>query len=254
MPFRIAQAARTLLTEQWHRAQCDSAGSGWRLRRVVRRQGGDDLDRFHTDPDDLSDEADDVLGVVGVVGVRADAGAFVFLHPVLIDDPLDRAAVAEAVVEDLRRDASQGKRVVDLDRSSILAQPHLLDDVAQRLAGRLDPLQGPGLERFVLDVELRKPLARLGEGAEPGREVGIPIRAGSVSDRSAAAERRSPCSISRKDLGLELTESEVVCPELKTDIVQSGTGRGGVLTRSDRPPDPCPFSANPRRDREEVLP
>ena len=53
------------------------------------RQGGDDLGRFHADSDDLSDEADDVLGVVGVVGVRADAGALVFLHAVLIDDPLD---------------------------------------------------------------------------------------------------------------------------------------------------------------------
>ena len=53
------------------------------------RQGSDDLDRFHADPDDLSDEADDVLGVVGVVGVRADGGALVFLHAVLIDDPLD---------------------------------------------------------------------------------------------------------------------------------------------------------------------
>ena len=58
-----------------------SGGRGWcfRLRRVVLRQGGDDLDRFHADADDLSDEADDVLGVVGVVGVRADAAALVFL-------------------------------------------------------------------------------------------------------------------------------------------------------------------------------
>ncbi len=84
-----------------------STGSGWclRLRRVALRQGGDDLGRFHADADDLSDEADDVLRVVGVVGVRADAGAFVFLDAVLIDDPLDGAAVAEAVFEDLRRDA-----------------------------------------------------------------------------------------------------------------------------------------------------
>ncbi len=87
------------------------------------RQGGDDLDRLHTDTDDLADEADDVLGFVGV---RADAGALISLHAVLIDDPLDGAAVAEAVLEDLRGDARQGERVVDLDRVFVLAQARLL--------------------------------------------------------------------------------------------------------------------------------
>ena len=32
-----------------------------RLRRVVGRQGGDDLDRFDADANDLPDEADDVI-------------------------------------------------------------------------------------------------------------------------------------------------------------------------------------------------
>jgi len=93
--------------EQRYPALSGSAGRWWRLRLrcVVLWQGGDDLDRFHADADDLSDEADDVLGVVGVVGIRADAGAFVFLHAVLIDDLLDRAAVAEVVFEDLQREA-----------------------------------------------------------------------------------------------------------------------------------------------------
>ena len=82
------------------RSLSGSAKRGWRLRlrRVVLREGGDDLDRFHADSDDLADEADDVLGVVGVVGVRADAGAFVFLHAVLIDDPLDHAGTRLADV------------------------------------------------------------------------------------------------------------------------------------------------------------
>ena len=48
---------------------------GIRLRRVVLWQGGDNLDRFHADSDDLADEADDVLGIVGFVGVRDDAAA-----------------------------------------------------------------------------------------------------------------------------------------------------------------------------------
>ena len=120
------------LAEQWHAVLGGSAGRWWwrRLRGVVLREGGDDLDRFHADADDLSDEADDVLGVVGVVGVGAEAGAFVLLDAVLIDDPFDGAGVAEAVVEDLRGDAGQGERVVDLDRLLVLAQAHLVDDVA----------------------------------------------------------------------------------------------------------------------------
>ena len=101
-----------------------STGTGWclRIRRIVLRQGGDDLDRFHAESNDLPDEADYVLGVVGVVGIRADAGAIVLLHAVLVDDPLDRAAIPEAVVEDLRRDARQRERIVDLDRLLVAGQ------------------------------------------------------------------------------------------------------------------------------------
>jgi len=61
----------------------------------------------------LADEADDVFGVVGAVGVAGDAAAFVGGHLVLIDDPIEGGAVAEAVVEDLGRDAFQGEGVVD---------------------------------------------------------------------------------------------------------------------------------------------
>ena len=60
------------------------------------RKGGDDLDRFHADSNDLPDEPDYVLGVIGVVGVRADAGAIVLLPTVLVDDPPDRAGIVLA--------------------------------------------------------------------------------------------------------------------------------------------------------------
>ena len=56
----------------------------------------DDFDGFDADADDLADEADDVFGVVGVVGVGADGGALVLLDVVLVDDPIEGAAVAEA--------------------------------------------------------------------------------------------------------------------------------------------------------------
>jgi hypothetical protein len=46
----------------------------------------------------LADEADDVFFIVGVVGVAGDAAALVDADLVLIDDPIEAAAVAEAVV------------------------------------------------------------------------------------------------------------------------------------------------------------
>jgi hypothetical protein len=57
--------------------------------------------------DDLADEADDVLGVVFAVGVVDDAGALVGRELVLVDDPFERGAVAEAIFGDLGRGAAQ---------------------------------------------------------------------------------------------------------------------------------------------------
>ena len=56
--------------------------------------------------------------VVVAVGVGADAAALVFAHLVLVDHPFQGAAVAEAVVEDLRRDAGKRERLVHLQRRS----------------------------------------------------------------------------------------------------------------------------------------
>ena len=63
---------------------------------------------FDADADDLADEADDVFLIIGVVGVAGDAAAFVGADLVLVDDPIEGAAVAEAVVEDLGRDFGEG--------------------------------------------------------------------------------------------------------------------------------------------------
>jgi hypothetical protein len=41
---------------------------------------------------------------VGVVGVAGDAAALIGADLVLVDDPIERAAVAEAIVEDGGRD------------------------------------------------------------------------------------------------------------------------------------------------------
>src|SRR6478735_484890 len=77
------------------------------LGRELLRQGGDDLHRLEADADHLADKANDVLGVVGPVGVGTDAAAGVLGDAVLVDDPLQGAAVAEPIVEHLRRNAGQ---------------------------------------------------------------------------------------------------------------------------------------------------
>jgi hypothetical protein len=67
---------------------------------------------FEGDGDDLGDEAEDVVGVVGTVGVVDDAGAGVGGDAVLVDDPIEGGAVAEAVVECSGGDAAKEKEVV----------------------------------------------------------------------------------------------------------------------------------------------
>ena len=71
-------------------------------------EGGDDFCCFDADAGDLAEEADDVFGIIRAVGVGADAGAFVFGDLVLVDDPFEGGAVAEAVVEGGGRDAAEG--------------------------------------------------------------------------------------------------------------------------------------------------
>lgn len=65
----------------------------------------DDLVGFEAGGDDLLDEADDVFGVVGAVGVGGDVCLGVGLALVLVDDPFEGGAVAEAVVVGVGRDA-----------------------------------------------------------------------------------------------------------------------------------------------------
>lgn len=106
-----------------------SAG-GW--RGVVGGEGVDDFYGFDADSDDLADEADDVFGVVGVVGVARDAAAFVGADLVLVDDPIEVAAVAEVVVEDRGRDFSECQRLVDFEGGFVFGEPHLFNMVGER--------------------------------------------------------------------------------------------------------------------------
>ena len=67
----------------------------------------DDVYRFQADTDDLADEADDVSFAVKTVGVGADAAAVVRLDTILVNDPLQGAAIAEAIGEHVRGNPGQ---------------------------------------------------------------------------------------------------------------------------------------------------
>ena len=71
--------------------------------RLETGKGLHDPRGFEADPDHLADEPHDIFGVVGAVGVGADVAALVFRYLVLVDHPLGRAAVGQAIFECLRR-------------------------------------------------------------------------------------------------------------------------------------------------------
>jgi len=84
----------------------DGGFDGW--AEIEGGQGGDDLLGFERDGDELADEAEDILRVVFAVGVVDDAGALVDGDLILVDDPFDGGAVAEAVVEGSRPRPGRG--------------------------------------------------------------------------------------------------------------------------------------------------
>jgi len=131
-----------------------------------RRQLIHDPHRLHAHPHHLADEADDVLLILFAVRIALDAGAFVFAYLILVDHPLEGAAVAEAVLAYRRRDVGEGEGFVDGERGFVLAQLHFFDAIAERFAGGFDPFQGPRVQLVVIQMQLRQRLACGGEGAE----------------------------------------------------------------------------------------
>ena len=66
--------------------------------------------RFHADPHDLPNQANDVAEIVFAiwVGIAFDL--------VLVDNPVERGAGAEAIVEGLGRDSRNSQRLVHPER------------------------------------------------------------------------------------------------------------------------------------------
>ena len=138
--------------------------------QVEGGQGGDELLGLEGDGDDLGDEAEDVALVAGAVGVVDDAGAGVGGDAVLVDDPVEGGAVAEAVVEDGGRDAAEGEGFVVAELGLVFGEGHLLDAQGPGLAGLLDLFEGVFRLLLVVDVEFHEALACRGEGGDVGWE------------------------------------------------------------------------------------
>ena len=81
----------------------------------------------------------------------------------MVDDPIHCAAVAEAVVENFGRDFGERERLVDLELGLVFGEPHFLDVVGEGHALGFDPLERPGFELFVAEVEFGQLLAGFGE-------------------------------------------------------------------------------------------
>ncbi len=110
------------------------------------------------------------MGVVLAVGVVDDAGAVVGGDAVLVDDPFEGGAVAEALVEGGPGDAAQelGVNVAELDL--VFGELHLLHAEGALGLGIFDVLQRVFGLLFVVDVEFHEAFASGGEGVEVGWE------------------------------------------------------------------------------------
>ncbi len=82
------------------------------FRSIILKQGRDDLLRFETYGDDLAEKAQDVTFVIHPIRIAFDSAAPIDRDAILVDDPIERRAIAQFVSEDFWRDALQFERLV----------------------------------------------------------------------------------------------------------------------------------------------
>lgn len=121
--------------------------------------------------DHLPDQADDIFRIVGAVGVGFDAAKFVLGHLILIDDPIERAAVPEPIFKRLLGNAGERQRWVDAQFGLVLAQPHLVFDLVRKRQVIIDDeFERIRFELFVIEMQPGQFPAGVGEGPEVRRE------------------------------------------------------------------------------------
>jgi hypothetical protein len=88
------------------------------------RQFFHNLHRLHTYRYHLFNQAHNVFRIIGPVGVIGDAAAFVGFDAVLVNNPIESRAVAEAIFKDFGGNAGEGEEVVvDEESNSIVMSP-----------------------------------------------------------------------------------------------------------------------------------
>src|SRR5208282_3694430 len=121
---------------------------------------------LQADGDHLSDQADDVLRIVGAIWIVGDAASFVGRDLILIDDPFECGAIAEAIVVGFFRDSGEREELVVDERGFVFAEPHF-GNVPVQLFSSLLGFGERILELLlVVDVYVRQPLAGFRETSE----------------------------------------------------------------------------------------
>ena len=139
--------------------------------RILVRQALHNPRGFQAHLDHLPDQADDIFRIVGAVGVGFDAAKFVLGHLILIDDPIERAAVPEPIFKRLLGNAGERQRWVDAQFGLVLAQPHLVFDLVRKRQVIIDDeFERIRFELFVIEMQPGQFPAGVGEGPEVRRE------------------------------------------------------------------------------------
>ena len=134
------------------------------------RQARHDFHRLHAHADHLANQPHNILRILGAVRIVDNPAALVRLDAVLVDHPLQRRAVAEAVGERFGGDAVQRQEAVVAQLRLVFGEAHLLDAPVERHLRRFDLSERVLRLLFIADVEGGQARAGRGEGVEVGRE------------------------------------------------------------------------------------
>ena len=142
-------------------------------------QFADRLDRPQAHPNNALDQLQNILLIIApALGIVDDAAALVGFDSILIDNPVQRRAIAKPIGKDAFRDVMQRQAAVDFQTAvnriagfgfALVFGQHPVDAVGYRLSGDL-PVQFISFSSLIIKVQAGQGLAGLTEGAEIRRE------------------------------------------------------------------------------------
>ena len=154
---------------------------------AIRRELFHNRNGFHADSHHLAYWAENIAGIVFTVGIG------VALDLVLVDDPFECGARVEAVVESLRRDAGEKQGFIELERLLVSAELHFSDALGVGDGPGFDNVERPGVDRFVVDMEMGELASGVGECGE------VRCEGSARADQSCTCCGRSRCHSREND-------------------------------------------------------